>query len=290
MTQLLTLAYSHNNRTQGVVENYLNIANVQRVDKMEIPKAVLLDMAQSNGVNELRSDNTMCLGEMMDLLMPLGQLQIQGLSLARLFYQVNKFGVLGCMSNCMAVASPCFSHIKAASGNWDEFARLTNVVINKLDQFGRFYQSSITSIMQLMQIKLADNDVADMCGYDISSNLARNKRSTSSIRTSVLDPTFMETLFSGMDKIHCQRTATENDRCWNGVSVGTNNAVAERMIESWALEINRLVARRLPYSYLTALRIKRTVLCETVSLFQSPTWTGQCSDRGVLRNRVRLML
>eukprot|EP00116_Pleurobrachia_bachei_P017332 sb/3477594/ len=30
-----------------------------------------------------------------------------------------------------------------------------------------------------------------------------------------------------MDKIHCQRTATENDRCWNGVSVGTNNAVAD---------------------------------------------------------------
>ena len=36
------------------------------------------------------------------------------------------------------------------------------MAINKLDQFGRFYQSSLTSVMQLMQIKLADNDVADM--------------------------------------------------------------------------------------------------------------------------------
>ena len=55
MTQLLTLAFSDNNRTKEVVENYLNIDNVQTVDKMEIPKAVLLDMAQSQNINDLRS-------------------------------------------------------------------------------------------------------------------------------------------------------------------------------------------------------------------------------------------
>ena len=55
MTQLLTLAFSDNNRTKDVVENYLNIDNVQTVDKMEIPKAVLLDMAQSQNINDLRS-------------------------------------------------------------------------------------------------------------------------------------------------------------------------------------------------------------------------------------------
>lgn len=200
----------------------------------------------------------------MDLLVPLGHLQLQGLSLARIFYQaigpavdvlermpgqtlpdeciqhflqINRCGlcldstsVLGCMNNCMAVATPCFSHIKAAGGNWDEFSRLTSLTLDKLDHFGKVYQSSLTSIMQLMQQKLADNDVADMCGYDISSNLARNlkKRSThSSVRSAVLDPSFMQTLFSGMDKNHCQRTATENDRCWNGATVGANNAVED---------------------------------------------------------------
>ena len=55
MTELLTMSYSHNNRTREVVENYLTVPNVQTIDKMEIPKSVLLDIAESNRVTDLRS-------------------------------------------------------------------------------------------------------------------------------------------------------------------------------------------------------------------------------------------
>ena len=57
MTQVLTLAASHNARTQALVEEYMSLSKDQLagIDQKRYPVSVLLDIAQSNGVTELDS-------------------------------------------------------------------------------------------------------------------------------------------------------------------------------------------------------------------------------------------
>ena len=55
MTQLLTYASSHNERTRGLVYNFLEMSKykVQTIDVMKYPVFILMDIAQSNGVKDL---------------------------------------------------------------------------------------------------------------------------------------------------------------------------------------------------------------------------------------------
>ncbi|XP_063675046.1 glypican-1-like [Bolinopsis microptera] len=260
MTQVLTMASRYNQRTGKLVATFMEMSKykIQTIDVMQYPVFTLLDIAQSHGVNKLLN-STNCIAEMRDFLHPLAAMQIDALKIARLLYKSIPVGievltemknqavsqscieqlvksqkcsecrdstdVKPCRSYCMAITSQCFSHLTAVAEDWEKFASLTDGAMDKLDNFAKVYEEALSTSIQKIVEKLRDPLTADMCGYDVSKNLAaKHKRaadaSESKARKALFDGSFMLGMLEKLDSMHCQRYSTEEIKCWNGSDVG----------------------------------------------------------------------
>ena len=260
MTQVLTLTANVNQRTRALVQEYLDTpgAELAAIDALQYPQSVLLDMAEAFGVTGLHSDD--CTREMMDILRSLGQLQINGLYVARLLYMAipkgvevleqmkeqelsddcvqelvkthrcnfcldsTKNNVRPCKDLCLAVTSVCYAHLAEVSSAWEEYAILTRQIMDTLDDFAKMYETGLSKSINQITTRLIDDKVKDTCGYSVASNLARHKRESdvpdSKIRKALFDEHFMFGMLGGLDEKLCGRSSTEGDKCWNGFSVG----------------------------------------------------------------------
>jgi len=258
MTQVLTMAARYNQRTRKLVADFLEMSKykIQTIDVMQYPVFTLLDIAQSHGVNKLLN-STNCIAEMRDFLHPLAAMQVNALKIARLLYKAiplakevlkemknqsvspdcilqlvksqrcgecrDSTDVKPCRNYCMAITNQCFSHLTAVADNWEKFAKLTGTAMDKLDNFAKVYENALgTSIKKIVE-KLRDTETADMCGYDVSKNLAaKHKRNAddSKTKSALFDGAFLKGMLGKLDEIHCQRYSTEEIKCWNGTTVG----------------------------------------------------------------------
>jgi len=268
MTEVLTLASRANNRTKELVTAFLDMSDneLKGIDTMQYPIAVLLDVAESHGVTDLL-DSVECKAQMMELLVDLGELQKNGLTLARLLYlaipeginvleemQYQSFSVpcvrelvkshrcnlcldstnvQPCRDYCLAVASTCYDHLKDVSETWEEYAQLTATVLDSIDTFAKVYQDGLAQTIQQIRTKMKDSDISDMCGFNVATNLARHKRSDpeSKVRVALFDGGFMEGMLGNLDELQCAMTSQTGDRCWNGTGVGAYTGPRELPID-----------------------------------------------------------
>lgn len=262
ITQVLTMTAKNNQRTKDVVEEFLELSedDLPRIDELEYPVAVLLDIAESNGVTDLELMNSpSCIREMRDLLVPLVTLQVSGLKLARLLYQaipegvnvlnemndqdiapdclklltrsqrcnscLDSTNVRPCRDYCLAITEKCFSHLETVSESWEEYARLTELTMDRIDKFAKVYEHGLGYSINSIRKKLQDHDIADMCGFSVSNSLEARRHvkrdaPESKTRDAIFNGSFMVGMLGKLDELHCGRYSTENARCWNGSDVG----------------------------------------------------------------------
>ena len=62
----------------------------------------------------------------------------------------------------MTVATKCYSHLAQVADTWEEYAELTEQVMDVLDKFAKVYEQGLSRTIQQILTKLKDHDTADM--------------------------------------------------------------------------------------------------------------------------------